>query len=116
LPANSARGDPGDLVSSLSAQIPQTHLEFLDSLMQRDGITEEQGERGRRDTDDLAAGIDPSWIEPLLNAAFKHRIALIASALHPACLPRRAGPCQRHADRGAGRLGQSRAPSARSRR
>jgi NAD(P)H-dependent flavin oxidoreductase YrpB (nitropropane dioxygenase family) len=92
LPAKSVRGDPGDLVRSLRAQIPQTHVDFLDSLMQRYGIPEVQGERGRRGTDDLAAGFDPSWIEPLLDAAFKHRIALIASALGtpPAFLVERA--------------------------
>lgn len=92
LPAKSVRGDPGDLIRSLRAQIPQAHVKFLESLMQRYGIPELQGERDRRQTDDLAAGLDPSWIEPLLESVFKHRIALIASALGtpPAFLVERA--------------------------
>jgi NAD(P)H-dependent flavin oxidoreductase YrpB (nitropropane dioxygenase family) len=90
VPEKFAPGDPGDLVASLRAQIPRAHLDFVADLLTRYGIPDAAGTAVVHD--EIAAALSPAGAGPLLDVAFSHRIALIASALGtpPAGLVRRA--------------------------
>jgi NAD(P)H-dependent flavin oxidoreductase YrpB (nitropropane dioxygenase family) len=82
VPEKFAAGDPGDLVASLRAQIPQSHLDFVADLLDRYGIPEAPASAGDGAVyDEIAAALSPAGAEPLLDVAFSHRIALIANAL-----------------------------------
>jgi NAD(P)H-dependent flavin oxidoreductase YrpB (nitropropane dioxygenase family) len=80
VPEKFTAGDPDDLISSLRAQIPQAHLDFVAGLLDRYGIPDAASRPAR---DDIAAGMTPVGAGPLLDVAFGHRIALIANALGP---------------------------------
>jgi NAD(P)H-dependent flavin oxidoreductase YrpB (nitropropane dioxygenase family) len=78
VPEKFADGDPGNLVASLRAQIPETHLAFVRDLLDRYGIPEAPR---KAEHDEIAASLNPRGAQALLDVAFGHRIALIASAL-----------------------------------
>jgi NAD(P)H-dependent flavin oxidoreductase YrpB (nitropropane dioxygenase family) len=79
VPEKFAPGDPGDLVASLRAQIPRAHLDFVADLLTKYGIPDAAGTAVVHD--EVAAALSPAGAGPLLDVAFSHRIALIASAL-----------------------------------
>jgi NAD(P)H-dependent flavin oxidoreductase YrpB (nitropropane dioxygenase family) len=78
VPEKFAKGDPGDLVASLRAQIPETHIAFVRDLLAKYDIPEAPASKSH---DDVAASISPRGAEPLLDVAFNHPISLIANAL-----------------------------------
>jgi NAD(P)H-dependent flavin oxidoreductase YrpB (nitropropane dioxygenase family) len=90
VPEKFADGDPGNLVASLRAQIPEAHLAFVRDLLDRYGIPETAKKASH---DEVAASLNPRGAQALLDVAFGHRIALIANALGtpPAGLVARAG-------------------------
>jgi NAD(P)H-dependent flavin oxidoreductase YrpB (nitropropane dioxygenase family) len=75
-----ASRDPGNLVASLRAQIPDGHLAFVRDLLDRYGIPEVAG---NPEHDEIAASLNPDGAAPLLDVAFRHPIRLIANALGP---------------------------------
>jgi NAD(P)H-dependent flavin oxidoreductase YrpB (nitropropane dioxygenase family) len=79
VPEKFAKGDPGDLVASLRAQIPEAHIAFVRGLLDKYGIP--QAAAGTAPHDDIAASLNPRGAEALLDVAFGHRISLIANAL-----------------------------------
>lgn len=79
VPEKIATGDPDALVESLRAQIPQAHREFVRGLLDKYRIPPLP--EGTETSDGMAASVDPSGVAKLLDVAFKHPIALIASAL-----------------------------------
>jgi NAD(P)H-dependent flavin oxidoreductase YrpB (nitropropane dioxygenase family) len=83
VPEKFAAGDPDDLIASLRAQIPRTHLDFVADLLARYGIPETPAAALATGAvmDEVAAALSPAGAGPLLDVAFSHRIALIASAL-----------------------------------
>jgi len=82
VPEKFAAGDPGNLIASLRAQIPQAHLDFVADLLERYGIPEDPAAPGADAVvDEIVAALSPAGAGPLLDVAFSHRIALIASAL-----------------------------------
>jgi NAD(P)H-dependent flavin oxidoreductase YrpB (nitropropane dioxygenase family) len=82
VPEKFAAGDPGDLIASLRAQIPRAHLDFVASLLERYGIPEAPAAPGADAVvDEIVAALSPAGAGPLLDVAFRHRFALIASAL-----------------------------------
>jgi NAD(P)H-dependent flavin oxidoreductase YrpB (nitropropane dioxygenase family) len=82
VPEKFAAGDPGDLIASLRAQIPRAHLDFVADLLERYGIPEAPAAPGADAVvDEIVAALSPAGAGPLLDVAFSHRIALIASAL-----------------------------------
>ena len=48
VPEKFAAGDPGDLIASLRAQIPQAHLDFVADLLTRYGIPDAPAAAGAR--------------------------------------------------------------------
>jgi NAD(P)H-dependent flavin oxidoreductase YrpB (nitropropane dioxygenase family) len=80
IPAKLAKGDPADLIASLRAQIPDEHLRFVEGLMEKFGIPKRvaEPEAGEHVP---AVQTDPGIVHELLDVAFSHRIALVASAL-----------------------------------
>jgi NAD(P)H-dependent flavin oxidoreductase YrpB (nitropropane dioxygenase family) len=80
IPEKFVAGDPADLVASLRAQIPAEHREFVGRLLDKYGIPAlpEAAGPGR---DDVAAQVNPTGAAALLDVAFGHPIALVASAL-----------------------------------
>ncbi|MGH3294622.1 MAG: NAD(P)H-dependent flavin oxidoreductase [Trebonia sp.] len=78
VPEKFADGDPDNLVASLRAQIPQAHLDFVNGLLEKYGIPEVAKKPSH---DEIAASLNPRGAQALLDVAFGHRIALIASAL-----------------------------------
>ena len=82
VPEKFAAADPGDLVASLRAQIPAAHLDFVADLLARYGIPDAPAAAGAgAAADEVMAALSPAGAGPLLDVAFSHRIALIASAL-----------------------------------
>jgi NAD(P)H-dependent flavin oxidoreductase YrpB (nitropropane dioxygenase family) len=82
VPEKFAAGDPDDLIASLRAQIPQAHLDFVADLLARYGIPDAPPTATPGVVmDEIAAALSPAGAGPLLDVAFSHRIALIASAL-----------------------------------
>ena len=80
VPEKFATGDPGNLVASLRAQIPDGHLAFVRDLLDRYGIPDVAG---NPEHDEIAASLNPDGAAPLLDVAFRHPIRLIANALGP---------------------------------
>ena len=78
VPEKFAAGDPDNLVASLRAQIPQSHLDFVKGLLAKYDIPEEPAVAAH---DEIVASINPRGAEPLLDVAFAHPISLIANAL-----------------------------------
>ncbi|HMH92774.1 MAG TPA: nitronate monooxygenase, partial [Streptosporangiaceae bacterium] len=78
VPGKFADGDPENLVASLRAQIPPEHLAFVNDLLARYGIPEASL---RGEADEIAASLNPAGALARLDAAFSHRISLIANAL-----------------------------------
>jgi NAD(P)H-dependent flavin oxidoreductase YrpB (nitropropane dioxygenase family) len=78
VPEKFAEGDPDDLIASLRAQIPDTHLAFVRDLLARYEIPETGRAAGH---DEIAASLNPRGAQALLDVAFGHQIALIANAL-----------------------------------
>src|SRR5580698_1767575 len=78
VPEKFAAGDPGDIVASLRAQIPDEHLAFVRDLLARYGIPPSPL---ARDQSEVMAGLSPDGAVALLDVAFSHPIALIANAL-----------------------------------
>src|SRR5205085_2156804 len=56
VPEKFATGDPGNLVASLRAQIPDEHLAFVAGLLDRYGIPDVPG---NPEHDEIAAGLNP---------------------------------------------------------
>jgi NAD(P)H-dependent flavin oxidoreductase YrpB (nitropropane dioxygenase family) len=88
IPEKFAAGDPGNLVSSLRAQIPEEHLEFVRGLLDRYGVPARPARPGSSGAssageraEEFWASVRPEGAEALLDVAFSHPIALIASAL-----------------------------------
>ncbi|HEX5287294.1 MAG TPA: nitronate monooxygenase family protein [Streptosporangiaceae bacterium] len=79
VPGKFADGDPDNLVASLRAQIPAEHLAFVSDLLARYGIPESPPLRG--EVDEITASLNPAGALARLDAAFSHRISLIANAL-----------------------------------
>jgi NAD(P)H-dependent flavin oxidoreductase YrpB (nitropropane dioxygenase family) len=79
VPEKFADGDPDNLAASLRAQIPESHLEFVAGLLDRYGIPALA--RPEPPRDEIALSFIPPGALALLDVAFSHRIALIASAL-----------------------------------
>ena len=78
VPEKFAPGDPDNLVGSLRAQIPVEHLAFVRDLLDRYAIPEKTA---HFEHDEVAASLNPDGAAVLLDVAFGHPIALIASAL-----------------------------------
>jgi len=78
VPEKFATGEPGHLVASLRAQIPDEHLAFVRDLLDRYGIPDVPG---NPEHDEIAASLNPDGAAALLDVAFSHRISLIANAL-----------------------------------
>jgi NAD(P)H-dependent flavin oxidoreductase YrpB (nitropropane dioxygenase family) len=78
VPEKFADGDPGNLIASLRAQIPEAHLDFVRDLLAKYDIPEAPQAAPR---DEIAASLNPRGAEALLDVAFGHRISLIANAL-----------------------------------
>jgi NAD(P)H-dependent flavin oxidoreductase YrpB (nitropropane dioxygenase family) len=78
VPEKFAEGDPGNLIASLRAQIPDTHLAFVRDLLARYDIPEAPQKASQ---DEIAASLNPRGAQALLDVAFGHRISLIANAL-----------------------------------
>src|SRR6202795_532556 len=77
IPENLAtRGEKGLTARSLAARIPQQHLDFVADLLKRNNVPP-PGDQVR----DGAAPYDPDQALETLDAAFRHPIKLIASAL-----------------------------------
>ena len=114
VPEKFAAGDPGNLVASLRAQIPDGHLAFVADLLDRYGIPDVPG---NPEHDEIAASLNPDGAAPLLDVAFRHPIRLIANALGTAAArPRRPGQEAGRARRRPGRAAQARGPPDRGRR
>jgi len=79
VPEKFAPGDPDNLISSLRAQIPRAHLDFVNGLLTKYDIPEAPA--GHISHDEIAASLNPQGAEALLDVAFGHRISLIANAL-----------------------------------
>ncbi|MCL2583128.1 MAG: nitronate monooxygenase [Streptosporangiales bacterium] len=79
VPEKFAAGDPDNLIASLRDQIPQGHLDFVAGLMKKYDIP--AAPEGLPPHDEIAASINPSGAEALLDVAFGHKISLIANAL-----------------------------------
>ena len=79
VPEKFADGDPANLIASLRAQIPQAHLDFVNGLLDKYGIP--AAPAGQRSHDEVTAALNRRGAEALLDVAFGHKIALIASAL-----------------------------------
>src|SRR5439155_758417 len=80
VPEKFATGEPGNLVASLRAQIPDEHLAFVRDLLDRYGVPEVAG---NPEHDEIAASLNPDDAAPLLDVAFRHPIRLIANDLGP---------------------------------
>ena len=78
VPEKFVPGDPHDLVASMRAQIPAEHLAFVRELLDRYDIPPTDA---LVDHSEVAASLTPHGAVALLDVAFRHRIALIASAL-----------------------------------
>ncbi|XVU29530.1 nitronate monooxygenase [Actinoplanes sp. CA-054009] len=78
VPSKFVAGDPDSLVASLRAQIPSSHLAFVQSLLDKYDIPVSSSVI---DHSEVAAAITPDGAPALLDVAFKHPIALIANAL-----------------------------------
>ena len=78
VPEKFVPGDPDDLVASMRAQIPDEHFAFVRELLDRYDIPPAEG---LIDHSEVAASLTPHGAIALLDVAFRHRIALIASAL-----------------------------------
>ena len=78
VPEKFADGDPGNLIASLRAQIPQGHLDFVNGLLDKYGIPAAPAKPLH---DEIAAALNPGGALALLDVAFAHPIALIANAL-----------------------------------
>jgi NAD(P)H-dependent flavin oxidoreductase YrpB (nitropropane dioxygenase family) len=78
VPEKFATGDPDNLVASLRAQIPETHLAFVRDLLAKYDIPEAPKAPSH---DEIAASLNPRGAQALLDVAFGHPISLIASAL-----------------------------------
>jgi NAD(P)H-dependent flavin oxidoreductase YrpB (nitropropane dioxygenase family) len=78
VPEKFAKGDPGDLIASLRAQIPEGHIAFVQGLLEKYGIPEAPQAASH---DEVTAVINPRGAQVLIDVAFRHRISLIANAL-----------------------------------
>ena len=78
VPEKFAPGDPGDLIASLRAQIPASHLAFVRDLLARYDIPDLSGAVQH---DEILAAFNPAGAGELLEVAFRHRISLVANAL-----------------------------------
>lgn len=81
VPGRTATADPDDLVASLRAQIPQEHIAFVETLLAKYDIPPATAPAAS--SGGGLASMHPSGVPALLDAAFSHRIALIANALGP---------------------------------
>ena len=73
IPEKFTAGDPGNLVASLRAQIPDEHLAFVRGLLDKYGVPARQAPPGRAAAGDRAeefwASVSPAGAESLLDAA-----------------------------------------------
>ena len=76
--------DHQQVIAEMKARIPAESLDFVDRLLERHRVPtgyEPVESHGRLGPEEAAAGVNPSWVEPLLEVAFKHQIGLVANAL-----------------------------------
>jgi NAD(P)H-dependent flavin oxidoreductase YrpB (nitropropane dioxygenase family) len=82
VPEKVASSDPQALLESLRGQIPQEHIDFVETLLEKYGIPAESAPTttasGR---DEIVASINPEGAAALLDVAFRHPISLVANAL-----------------------------------
>jgi NAD(P)H-dependent flavin oxidoreductase YrpB (nitropropane dioxygenase family) len=78
VPAKVAASDPAHLVASLRAQIPQEHIDFVNTLLVKYGIPETSSVGY---SDEHAATMGVAGAMKLVDVAFTHKISLIANAL-----------------------------------
>ncbi|KUI29353.1 nitronate monooxygenase [Mycobacterium sp. GA-2829] len=81
VPEKVAVGDPHDLVESLRQQIPDGHRRFIEGLLEKFEIPQVPPGVSAPINDDIAAALNPTGTEALLDVVFAHPIALIANAL-----------------------------------
>jgi len=68
--------------ASLKSMVPAEHREWIDELLERYGVPPLSTADGERDQRGMAGlRIDPKSMGPLIDVAFAHKVALIASAL-----------------------------------
>ena len=68
--------------TSLKSMVPNEHRQWLDELLERYGVPELPAAGDEREGRGMAGlRIDPKGMAPLIDVAFDHRVALIASAL-----------------------------------
>ncbi|MDN5915282.1 MAG: nitronate monooxygenase [Pseudonocardia sp.] len=79
VPGKTAAGDPADLIASLRAQIPDSHVRFVDELLERYDIPKPATPPTLHP--ELVANLDPSGVPALLEVVFAHPVALVANAL-----------------------------------
>jgi len=78
VPEKQAQAGTDGIRASLRAQIPDQHLAFVAGLLGKYGIPAGDGPDWM---DEIGAALTPAAAEGLLDVAFGHRIALVASAL-----------------------------------
>jgi NAD(P)H-dependent flavin oxidoreductase YrpB (nitropropane dioxygenase family) len=78
VPEKQAQAGTGGVRASLRAQIPDQHLAFVAGLLDKYGIPAGTGPDWM---DEIGAALTPAAAEGLLDVAFGHPIALVASAL-----------------------------------
>ncbi|HEU5421157.1 MAG TPA: nitronate monooxygenase [Streptosporangiaceae bacterium] len=78
VPEKLATAEPGGIRASLRAQIPDRHLAFVRDLLARYDIPAGDGPDWM---DEVGAALSPAAATTLLDVAFRHPIALVASAL-----------------------------------
>lgn len=81
VPEKVALGDPDDLITSLRAQIPDEHRQFIAKLLAHYDIPDLPADAAPSGNDEIAAALNPTGVEALLDVAFRHPIALVANAL-----------------------------------
>jgi len=68
--------------ASLQSMLPDEHKEWIDELLARYGVPELPSAESEREQRGMAGlRIDPKSMAPLIDVAFAHKVALIASAL-----------------------------------
>jgi NAD(P)H-dependent flavin oxidoreductase YrpB (nitropropane dioxygenase family) len=69
-------------IESLKGMIPDEHREWIDALLERYGVPALPAAESDREQRGMAGlRIDPKSMAPLIDVAFAHKVALIASAL-----------------------------------
>lgn len=87
VPEKFVDADSDKLLAELTAQIPQQHIEFVEQLLDKYDVPRAERPESLPGADFgrvTATSIREDGVDALLDAAFSHRIALVANALGPA--------------------------------